>query len=123
EREKVLARVEELHEANPMLGLRGVRLSILYPEITRMQVRAIIEAACNLRKRKIDARPEIMIPLAGTVAELRTVHAALKPVAAAVQKEMGVRVPYKFGTMIEIPRADMDELEVSRADASCTVGS
>src|SRR5881398_999807 len=66
EREKVLARVEELHEANPMLGLRGVRLSILYPEITRMQVRAIIEAACNLRKRKIDARPEIMIPLAGT---------------------------------------------------------
>src|SRR5438445_6766247 len=73
EREKVLARVEEVHEANPMLGLRGVRLSILYPEITRMQVRAIIEAACNLRKRKIDARHEIIIPLAVTVAELRTV--------------------------------------------------
>src|SRR5207249_10141747 len=65
EREKVLARVEELHEANPMLGLRGVRLSILYPEITRMQVRAIMEAACNLRKRKVDARPERMIPPAG----------------------------------------------------------
>src|SRR5207247_6913358 len=105
EREKVLARVEELHEANPMLGLRGVRLSILYPEITRMQVRAIIEAACNLRKRKIDARPEIMIPLAGTVAELRTVHAGLKPVAGAVQKEVGVRGPYRCGTLIEIPRA------------------
>src|SRR2546425_863308 len=114
EREKVLARVEELHEANPMLGLRGVRLSILYPEITRMQVRAIIEAACNLRKRKIDARPEIMIPLAGTVAELRTVHAELKPVAEAVQKEMGVRVPYKFGTMIEIPRAALTAGEIAQ---------
>src|SRR5438105_2729902 len=114
EREKVLARVEELHEANPMLGLRGVRLSILYPEITRMQVRAIIEAACNLRKRKVDARPEIMIPLAGTVAELRTVHAELKPVAEAVQKEMGVKVPYKFGTMIEIPRAALTAGEIAQ---------
>ncbi|HSS60454.1 MAG TPA: pyruvate, phosphate dikinase [Candidatus Limnocylindrales bacterium] len=114
ELEKVLARVEELHEANPMLGLRGVRLSILYPEITRMQVRAIMEAACNLRKRKIDARPEIMIPLAGTVAELRVVHAELKPVAEAVQKEAGVRVPYKFGTMIEIPRAALTAGEIAQ---------
>src|SRR5436853_1374847 len=107
EREKVLARVEELHEANPMLGLRGVRLSILYPEITRMQVRAIMEAATNLRKRKVDARPAITIPLAGTVPELRTVHSELKPVAEAVQKEGGVRGPYKFGTMNEIPRPVM----------------
>src|SRR5438067_9132217 len=114
EREKVLARVEELHEANPMLGLRGVRLSILYPEITRMQVRAIMEAACNLRKRKVDARPEIMIPLAGTVAELRTVHAELKPVAEAVQREAGVKVPYKFGTMIEIPRAALTAGEIAQ---------
>jgi len=114
EREKVLARVEELHEANPMLGLRGVRLSILYPEITRMQVRAIMEAATNLRKRKVDARPEIMIPLAGTVAELRTVHSELKPVAEAVQKEAGVRVPYKFGTMIEIPRAALTAGEIAQ---------
>src|SRR6184192_3261707 len=114
EREKVLARVEELHEANPMLGLRGVRLSILYPEITRMQVRAIMEAACNLRKKKVDARPEIMIPLAGTVAELRTVHAELKPVAEAVQKEAGIRVPYKFGTMIEIPRAALTAGEIAQ---------
>src|SRR6266705_2386344 len=105
EREKVLARVEELHEANPMLGLRGVRLSILYPEITRMQVRAIMEAACNLRKKKVDAQPEIMIPLAGTVAELQAVHQELKPVAEQVQEEKGVKVPYKFGTMIDIPRA------------------
>ena len=113
ELEKTLARVEELHEANPMLGLRGVRLSILYPEIPRMQVRAIMEAACNLRKRKIDARPEIMIPLAGTVAELRAVHAELKPVAEAVQKEAGIRVPYKFGTMIEIPRAALTAGEIA----------
>jgi pyruvate,orthophosphate dikinase len=114
ELEKVLERVEELHEANPMLGLRGVRLSILYPEITRMQVRAIMEAACNLRKRNVDAQPEIMIPLAGTVAELRSVHDELKPVAEAVQKEKGVRVPYKFGTMIEIPRAALTAGEIAK---------
>jgi pyruvate, orthophosphate dikinase len=114
ELEKILERVEELHEANPMLGLRGVRLSILYPEITRMQVRAIMEAACNLRKKNIDAQPEIMIPLAGTVAELRSVHAELKPVAEAVQKEKGVTVHYKFGTMIEIPRAALTAGEIAQ---------
>ncbi|HEY8803263.1 MAG TPA: pyruvate, phosphate dikinase, partial [Candidatus Dormibacteraeota bacterium] len=111
--EKVMARVEELHEANPMLGLRGVRLSILFPEITRMQVRAIIEAAADLRKKKVDARPEIMIPLAGTLAEMRTVHDELRPVAAQVQKEKGVKVPYKFGTMIEIPRAALTAGEIA----------
>jgi pyruvate,orthophosphate dikinase len=113
EREKVMARVEELHEANPMLGLRGVRLSILFPEITRMQVRAIMEAACNLRKRKIDAQPEIMIPLAGTLAELHAVHQELRPVADAVQEEKGIKVPYKFGTMIEIPRAALVAGEIA----------
>ena len=111
--EKVMARVEELHEANPMLGLRGVRLSILFPEITRMQVRAIMEAACDLRKRKIDARPEIMIPLAGTLAELHAVRQELRPVVEQVQKEKGVRVPYKFGTMIEIPRAALTAGEIA----------
>jgi len=114
EREKIMARVEELHEANPMLGLRGVRLSILYPEITRMQVRAIMEAACNLRKRKIDARPEIMIPLVGTRAEMHFVHEQLRPVAEAVQKEKGATVPYKFGTMIEIPRAALTAGEIAK---------
>src|SRR5579864_4023672 len=114
EAEKVMARVEELHEANPMLGLRGVRLSILYPEITRMQVRAIMEAATNLRRRKVDAQPEIMIPLAGTVAELQAVHQELKPVAEQVQTEKGVRVPYKFGTMIEIPRAALVAGEIAK---------
>ena len=112
--EKIMARVEELHEANPMLGLRGVRLSILFPEITRMQVRAIMEAACDLRKQKIDARPEIMIPLAGTLAELRTVNQELKPVVEKVQKEKGVRVKYKFGTMIEIPRAALVAGEIAQ---------
>src|ERR1700674_2954613 len=111
--EKIMARVEELHEANPMLGLRGVRLSILYPEIPRMQVRAIMEAACNLRKKKIDARPEIMIPLAGTLAEMNAVRAELKPVVDQVQKEKGGRVPYKFGTMIEIPRAALTAGEIA----------
>src|SRR5450756_927819 len=111
--EKIMSRVEELHEANPMLGLRGVRLSILYPEIPRMQVRAIMEAACDLRKRKVDARPEIMIPLAGTLAEMRAVHQELRPVIAQVQKEKGVRVPYKFGTMIEIPRAALTAGEIA----------
>ena len=111
--EKVLARVEELHEANPMLGLRGCRLSILFPEITRMQVRAIMEAACILRKKNVDVRPEIMIPLVGTLAELVAVQSALKPVAVSVQKEHGVRVPYKFGTMIEIPRAALTAGEIA----------
>ncbi|MDQ2923657.1 MAG: pyruvate, phosphate dikinase [Candidatus Dormibacteraeota bacterium] len=112
--EKIMSRVEELHEANPMLGLRGVRLSILFPEITRMQVRAIMEAACDLRKQKVDARPEIMIPLAGTLAELHTVNQELKPVVEKVQKEKGVRVPYKFGTMIEIPRAALVAGEIAK---------
>jgi len=114
EAEKVMSRVEELHEANPMLGLRGVRLSILFPEIPRMQVRAIMEAACNLRKKKVDAQPEIMIPLAGTVAELQAVHQELKPVAEQVQEEKGVKVPYKFGTMIEIPRAALVAGEIAK---------
>jgi pyruvate,orthophosphate dikinase len=114
ELEKVRARVEQLREANPMLGLRGVRLSILFPEITRMQVRAIIEAACDLRKEGVDARPEIMIPLVGLASELATVKAELEPVAEAVQSEKGVSVEYKFGTMIEIPRAALTAGEIAR---------
>jgi pyruvate,orthophosphate dikinase len=112
--EKLMARVEQLREANPMLGLRGVRLSILYPEITRMQVRAIMEAACTLRQRGVDARPEIMIPLVGTLAELAVVKAELEPLAKAVQDERGVEVPYKFGTMIELPRAALVAGEIAK---------
>jgi pyruvate,orthophosphate dikinase len=113
ELERLMARVEQLREANPMLGLRGVRLSILYPEITRMQVRAIMEAACALKQKGVDARPEIMIPLVGTLAELATVKAELEPVAKAVQEERGVSVPYKFGTMIELPRAALVAAEIA----------
>jgi pyruvate, orthophosphate dikinase len=111
---KLLARVEQLSEANPMLGLRGVRLSILYPEITRMQVRAIMEAACDLKKKGIDARPEIMIPLVSHINELRSVKAELEPVAKDVQEEKGVKVHYKFGTMIEIPRAALTAGEIAK---------
>ncbi|HZV50574.1 MAG TPA: pyruvate, phosphate dikinase [Candidatus Dormibacteraeota bacterium] len=114
ELEAVKSRVEQLKEANPMLGLRGCRLSILYPEITRMQVRAIMEAACDLVAEGVDARPEIMIPLVGMVTELQAVRADLAPVAEAVQEEKGVRVPYKFGTMIELPRAALTAGEIAR---------
>jgi pyruvate,orthophosphate dikinase len=114
ELDRVKARVEQLREANPMLGLRGVRLSILYPEITRMQVRAIMEAACDLKGEGVDARPEIMIPLVGMLTELQAVKAELEPVAETVQREKGVRVEYKFGTMIEVPRAALVAGEIAR---------
>jgi len=111
--EAVRARVEELHEVNPMLGLRGVRLSILYPEITRMQVRAIMEAASKLKKEGLDPRPEIMIPLIGTLEELKIVKAQMQPVVEAVAQEQGLEVEYKFGTMIEVPRAAMIAGEIA----------
>src|SRR5581483_7483669 len=110
--EKLLARVEELREANPMLGLRGCRLGILFPEITRMQVRAIMEAACDLKLEGVNARPEIMIPLVGVPAELRAQKVELEPVARAVMEEKGVQVDYRFGTMIELPRAALDAGEI-----------
>jgi len=106
EREVVLRRVRALHEFNPMLGLRGCRLGILYPEINEMQVRAILLAAVELKKQeRIDIVPEIMIPLIGLTNELRVVHQQLEQVAQAVVKEAGIKVRYMFGTMIEIPRA------------------
>jgi len=114
ELQRVKARVEQLREANPMLGLRGVRLSILYPEITRMQVRAIMEAACDLKGEGVDARPEIMIPLVGMLTELQAVKGELEPVAETVQREKGVRVEYKFGTMIEVPRAALVAGEIAQ---------
>jgi len=106
EREAVLRRVQALHEFNPMLGLRGCRLGILYPEINEMQVRAILLAAVELKQEEgIDVVPEIMIPLIGITSELRVVHQQLKAVADQVVKESGIPVRYMFGTMIEIPRA------------------
>jgi len=101
----VLGRVKALQERNPMLGLRMCRLGILYPEIYAMQVRAIFEAACTLRARGVDARPDVMIPGVATPQEMRWTHDAAKVVAEAVIAERGVSVPYQIGTMIELPRA------------------
>ena len=103
--ERLLAAVNALREANPMLGLRGCRLGLLYPEINEMQVRAILEAAVQLKREGVETHPEIMMPLVGNIEELRRLHAILGEVARAVEAEAGVTVDYKFGTMIEIPRA------------------
>jgi pyruvate,orthophosphate dikinase len=99
------ARIAQLHELNPMLGHRGCRLGITYPEISEMQARAVFEATANLRKKKIMAIPEIMIPLVGTVAELEHQERIVRRVAEEVMKKKGVVFPYSVGTMIEIPRA------------------
>jgi pyruvate,orthophosphate dikinase len=104
DKKHLLARVEQLHEFNPMLGHRGVRLGITYPEITEMQTRAIIEAACRLNKEGLKIVPEIMIPLVGLVKELRDQKAIVDRVAADVMKETGVKIKYLVGTMIEVPR-------------------
>ncbi len=105
EKMRVLGRVRILHEQNPMLGLRVCRLGIVFPEIYAMQVRAIFEAACALRKRGIDARPDVMIPGVGVVEEMQFTYDAAKEVADAVIAETGTPVPYRIGTMVELPRA------------------
>lgn len=109
----VKRRIEELHEANPMLGLRGCRLGILYPEVNEMQVRAIFEAACEVAKAGQKVSPEVMIPLVGTVNELKLVREQLEKIATDVMKEQGKEVPYLFGTMIEIPRAALTADEIA----------
>ncbi|MCE4565488.1 pyruvate, phosphate dikinase [Maribellus sp. CM-23] len=103
--EEVKALVEDLHEFNPMLGHRGCRLGNTYPEITEMQARAIIEAAVNLKQKGVDARPEIMVPLIGTVKELKLQADIIHATAKKVFEEKGATVDYMVGTMIEIPRA------------------
>ncbi|MBN2424700.1 MAG: pyruvate, phosphate dikinase [Calditrichaceae bacterium] len=110
---EVKAKVDALHEFNPMLGHRGCRLGITYPEITEMQARAIIEAACQLKKEGVNVLPEIMIPLIGTKAELANQKKVVVETAEKVQKEMGVKVDYMVGTMIEIPRAALTADEVA----------
>ena len=105
EKRHILRRVESLHESNPMLGLRGVRLAIHIPELTAMQVRAIIEAACIVAKEGVEAHPEIMIPLTIHVNELKSQRDILDAEAEKVMKEHGIEVHYKLGTMIELPRA------------------
>ncbi len=113
EEEHMLARVEALHEANPMLGTRGVRLGIMLPDLTRMQVRAIFQAACAVTRDGIDVHPEVMIPLTSHVNELSRQRAALEAEAQAVMEEEGVEVSYMFGTMIEIPRAALTADEIA----------
>lgn len=105
EQQRLLARVEELHEFNPMLGLRGCRLGITMPEITRMQARAIIEAACELAKEGKKIVPEIMIPLVGMVSEMKSQKDLIREVAQETMKRYGVKLSYLVGTMIELPRA------------------
>jgi pyruvate,orthophosphate dikinase len=111
--EAIKAKVESLHELNPMLGHRGCRLGITYPEITEMQVRAIIEAACRVAKKGVKVYPEIMIPLVGTKAELANQRDLAVATAKAVMKAEGVKVEYMVGTMIEIPRAALTANEVA----------
>jgi pyruvate,orthophosphate dikinase len=108
-----LERVMGLREANPMLGMRGVRLGIIIPEITKMQVRAIFEAACKCSKEGIKVFPEVMIPLTSHVNELRIQQKTLETVAEEVMTEMDCQVAYKFGTMIEIPRAALTADEIA----------
>jgi pyruvate,orthophosphate dikinase len=103
--ERIRRRVESLHEFNPMLGHRGCRLGVSYPEIFNMQVRAIMEAACNVKKEGIKVYPEIMIPLVGIVRELTFLKKESLKVIDSVFKEKGIKVDYLFGTMIEVPRA------------------
>jgi pyruvate,orthophosphate dikinase len=113
-RERLLARVEALHEFNPMLGLRGCRLGILYPEITRMQAQAIFEAACQLAKRGEKVRPEVMIPLVGHVNEFTLQKAIVVEVAENTMTKAGVRVDYSVGTMIEVPRGAITADEIAK---------
>jgi pyruvate,orthophosphate dikinase len=114
EKKTLLARVEQLHEFNPMLGHRGVRLGITYPEITEMQARAIFEAAATLNKEGLKVVPEVMIPLVGHVRELRDQKVIVDRVAAAVMKEQGLRFKYLVGTMIEVPRGAVTADEVAQ---------
>ncbi len=114
EKHQLLKRVEQLHEFNPMLGHRGVRLGITYPEITEMQTRAIISAACQLAKEGQTVVPEIMIPLVGLVKELRDQKAVVDRIAAETIKEYGVKLKYLVGTMIEVPRGALTSDEIAK---------
>jgi pyruvate,orthophosphate dikinase len=107
DKENLLASIQAMHESNPMMGLRGVRLSIVMPEIVEMQVRAIFEAAADVKLRGFEPKPEVMIPLTGTIKELEWIQPRLERIAKTVMAEKGVSFDYKFGTMIEIPRAGL----------------
>jgi len=101
----LLDKVRALHEVNPMMGLRGCRLSLVFPQIIAMQTRALMEGAIAARKAGVEVHPEIMIPLVSHVHELKAIRKQLEPIARAIVEEAGVTIDYQFGTMIEIPRA------------------
>ena len=114
--DEIREKVDSLHEFNPMLGHRGCRLGITYPEISEMQVRAIMEAACNVQKEGVEVHPEIMIPLVGNVAELALQREVAERIATEVLAEKGLtkeQIPYMIGTMIEVPRAAVTADEVA----------
>ena len=112
-KEELLSSIEAMHESNPMMGLRGIRLSVMMPEIVEMQVRAIFEAAADVKLRGFEPHPEVMIPLTGHVNELKLIQPKLERIAKAVMGEKGVEFAYKFGTMIEIPRAGLTADQVA----------
>ncbi|MBI4734564.1 MAG: pyruvate, phosphate dikinase [candidate division NC10 bacterium] len=112
--ERLKAKVDGLHEFNPMLGYRGCRLGIEYPEITEMQAQALFEAACELRKQGKNPYPEVMIPLVGTLKELQMQQEIVERVARETMKKYGVKVRYMLGTMIEIPRACLVADEIAQ---------
>ncbi len=112
--ERLKAKVDALHEFNPMLGYRGCRLGIEYPEITEMQAQALFEAACELRKAGQNPYPEVMIPLVGTLKELQLQQDIVERVARETMKKYGVKVRYMLGTMIEIPRACIVADEIAK---------
>jgi pyruvate,orthophosphate dikinase len=114
EKERLLQAVGGMREQNPMLGLRGIRLGILYPAIIDMQVRAILTAAVELQQEGVDVRPEIMVPLVGTAAEMRFARERIERVARDVLSETKVDLHYKIGTMIEIPRAALTADEIAQ---------
>ncbi|MFQ3664191.1 MAG: pyruvate, phosphate dikinase [Chloroflexaceae bacterium] len=110
---KVKSRVDGLREANPMLGFRGCRLGLIYPEITEMQARAIFKAAVKVKKEGIDVHPEVMIPLVGHITELKPQEEVVRRVASEVFAEEGIEIPYLVGTMIELPRAALTADEIA----------
>ena len=114
EKKRILDRVEELHERNPMLGLRGCRLGIVNPEITRMQARAIFEAACEVGRQGVRVRPEIMVPLVSMAREMKAQKELIDEVAAETMKRYRRKFPYSVGTMIELPRAALTADEIAR---------
>jgi pyruvate, orthophosphate dikinase len=123
ELEMLLDKLRSLQEANPMLGHRGCRLGITFPEIYEMQVRAIFEAATALARDGVPVEPEVMIPLTGTVGEMRLTREMTERTAQAVLAETGVRVPYTIGTMIEVPRAAMVADQIAHEAAFFSFGT